>query len=193
MDEQTTAHPKNLTRGQALRLDLYFWLQALAIALVTLIVLFTTVGRVISVDGNSMVPTLHHMDLLLLQSAGYTPRQNDVVVLTKPFGGVDGPIVKRVIAVGGQTVDIDYTSGAVAVDGQVLDEYYLNEPMEPPSNPYAAVTSLTVPEGCIFVMGDNRNHSSDSRDARLGVIDQRCVLGRAVLIVLPLRDFGPIR
>jgi len=109
---------EELSSGDSLKLDLYFWLQALVLALVALILLFTFVGRIIGVDGSSMYPTLHHGDMLLLQSVGYEPKQGDVVVLTKAFRDVDGPIVKRVIAVGGQTVDIDYQTGAVYVDGK---------------------------------------------------------------------------
>ena len=182
--------PEELSNGDALKLDLYFWLQALVMALVSLIVVFTLVGRIIGVEGSSMLPTLHHGDLLLLQSIGYTPKNGDVVVLTKEFDRVTEPIVKRVIAVGGQTVEIDYAAGCVRVDGQILDEPYLNEAMYPP--PYESITSVTVPEGSIFVMGDNRNHSSDSRYVSLGVVDTRYVLGRALWIVLPVGHFGAI-
>ena len=190
-DRQLTQEPEEeLSSGDSLKLDLYFWLQALVMALVALILLFTFVGRIIGVDGSSMYPTLHDRDMLLLQSVGYTPRQGDVVVLTKAFRDVDGPIVKRVIAVGGQTVDIDYAAGTVSVDGEVLDEPYINEAMLPPS--YANQTHIEVPEGSIFVMGDNRNHSSDSRDVALGVIDERSVLGRAVCVLLPFQHFGLI-
>ena len=183
---------EKLGDGEALKLDLYFWLQALVMALVLLILTFSLVGRVVGVEGSSMVPTLRDGDMLLLQSLGYTPKQGDVVVLTKPFGRVTGPIVKRVIAIEGQTVDIDYDAGTVTVDGTVLDEPYLNEPMERPADPNESITSVTVPEGHIFVMGDNRNHSSDSRYVALGVVDERYVLGRALLILLPFGHFGPI-
>lgn len=188
---------EELSSGDSLKLDLYFWLQALVMALVALILVFTLVGRIIGVDGNSMYPTLHHKDMLLLQSIGYEPRQGDVVVLTKAFDTVTDPIVKRVIAVGGQTVEIDYGTGTVAVDGEVLDEPYINEAMIEPY--YENLTSLTVPEGSIFVMGDNRNHSSDSRSSDLGTVDTRYVIGRAVLLLFPgadedtaNRDFGRI-
>ena len=162
---------EELSPSDALKVDLYFWLQALVMALVALILIFTLVGRIIGVDGHSMVPTLHNGDMLILQSIGYEPRQGDVVVLTKPFGSVKSPIVKRIIAVGGQTVDIDYDAGTVSVDGQVLNEPYINELMHTPS--YENLSSLTVPEGSIFVMGDNRNNSADSRDVDLGVVDNR--------------------
>lgn len=190
--ENLPQNEEELTRSQSFSLDLYFWLQALVMALVGLILLFTFVGRVIGVQGESMLSTLHDGDMLLLQSAGYTPEQGDVVVLTKEFATVTQPIVKRVIATGGQTVDIDYDAGTVSVDGQVLDEPYINEPMRYPDSPWETITSVTVPEGHIFVMGDNRNHSSDSRDERLGVIDQRYVLGRAMCVIFPIANFGAI-
>jgi len=183
---------QQLTKEQSFKLDLYFWLQALVMALVSLILIFTFVGRIIGVDGNSMLPTLHHGDMLLLQSVGYTPKQGDVVVLTKEFASVTQPIVKRVIATEHQTVDIDYAAGTVRVDGQVLDEPYINEAMAFPISKWQSITHVTVPEGSIFVMGDNRNHSSDSRDERLGVIDERYVLGRALFVILPFTSFGPI-
>ena len=182
-----------LSGADALKVDLYFWLQALVMALVVLILLFTFVGRIIGVDGSSMVPTLHDGDLLLLQSIGYTPEQGDVVVLTKDFASYVGqPIVKRVIATGGQTVEIDYDAGVVYVDGVALDEPYINEPMRRPGSAEMDVDSVTVPEGCIYVLGDNRNNSTDSRHRDLGVIDNRYVLGRALCILLPFQDFGPI-
>ena len=181
---------EELSSGDSFKMDLFFWLQALVAALITLILLFTFVGRIIGVDGESMYPTLHHGDLLLLQSIGYEPEQGDVVVLTKEFDASEGPIVKRVIAVGGQTVDIDYDAGTVSVDGQVLDEPYINEPMERPMG--ESISDVVVPEGSIFVMGDNRNHSSDSRDVTLGTVDERYVLGRAVWVLLPFQDFGAI-
>ena len=180
---------ENLSGGDAFKVDLYFWLQALVMALVSLILLFTFVGRVIGVQGSSMVPTLHDKDMLLLQSIGYEPKPGDIVVLTKE-SFMAQPIVKRVIAVGGQTVDIDYAAGTVAVDGVALEEDYINEAMYELPPDYA--THVEVPEGSIFVMGDNRNKSSDSRDPRLGTVDVRYVLGRARFVLLPFQDFGVI-
>lgn len=180
---------ENLSGGDAFKVDLYFWLQALVMALVSLILLFTFVGRVIGVQGSSMVPTLHDKDMLLLQSIGYEPKPGDIVVLTKE-SFMPQPIVKRVIAVGGQTVDIDYAAGTVAVDGVALEEDYINEAMYELPPDYA--THVEVPEGSIFVMGDNRNKSSDSRDPRLGTVDVRYVLGRARFVLLPFQDFGVI-
>lgn len=183
---------KELEGKEALKVDLYFWLQALVMVLVALILIFTFVGRIIGVVGSSMYPTLHDGDLLLLQSIGYTPKQGDVVVLTKEFDASSGPIVKRVVATGGQHVEIDYGAGTVSVDGVVLDEPYIN-PEEPVTEPYYQnLTSVDVPEGSIFVMGDNRNHSSDSRDVTLGTVDERYVLGRALWVLMPFQNFGAI-
>lgn len=192
MGQEDPEQPQ-LTKAQELKQDLYFWLQALVMALVLLIMLFTFVGRIISVDGESMLPTLHHGDMLLLRSIGYTPEQGDVVVLTKAFEEyTDRPIVKRVVAVGGQTVRIDYEEQKVYVDGVALDEPYINEPIRYPGNSKLNVNETTVPEGAVFVLGDNRNHSTDSRHQDLGVIDERYILGKAVMILLPFGDIGII-
>ena len=173
--------------------DLFSWLQALVFALLILILCFTFFGRIISVDGSSMYPTLHHGDMLLLQCVGYTPTQGDIVVLTKDFGNVTSPIVKRIIATGGQTVRIDYEKGLVYVDEVPLEEPYINGLMQmPPASSYETITYSEVPEGSVFVMGDNRNASSDSRDVRLGVVDERYILGRAFFVLLPFGSFGSI-
>lgn len=193
MAEKSKPEQPKLTKAEEFKQDLFFWLQALVMALVALILLFTFVGRIISVDGNSMLPTLHHGDMLLLRSIGYTPEQGDIVVLTKDFSHyTDQPIVKRVIAVGGQTVRIDYEASKVYVDGTALDEPYINESIMLRPGPGSALTieELTVPEGSVFVLGDNRNDSSDSRHMELGAIDERYILGEAVLILLPIRDIG---
>ena len=177
--------------------DLYEWVQALVCSVLAVVLLFTFVIRLIGVDGHSMVPTLQDGDrLLVLSSLLYDDYvYGDIVVLRKAEF-LEEPIVKRVIATEGQTVDIDFESGSVYVDGALLDEPYINELtflQEGTEFP------LTVPEGCIFVMGDNRNHSSDSRDARLGTVDTRYVIGKAVFLAFPgtdedseKRDFGRI-
>ncbi|WP_338049830.1 signal peptidase I [Pseudoflavonifractor phocaeensis] len=187
--QTSTPQKESLTSVQGLSMDLFFWLQALTVCLTVLILLFTFAGRVVGVKGNSMYPTLHNGDTLLLQSVGYTPRQGDLVVLNKEFGTFDEPIVKRIIALGGQTVSIDYQAGTVSVDGQVLDEPYIAEAMEEPGDIYLTIRELTVPEGSVFVMGDNRNHSSDSRDERLGAVDERYIIGKAIMVCFPFSDF----
>ena len=177
--------------------DLYEWMQALVCSVLVVVLLFTFVVRLIGVDGHSMVPTLQDGDrLLVLNSILYADYQyGDIVVLRKESFLAE-PIVKRVIATGGQTVDIDFETGSVYVDGELLKEDYINELTfleEGTEFP------LTVPEGSIFVMGDNRNNSNDSRDYRLGTVDTRYVIGKAVFLAFPgtdestgERDFGRI-
>lgn len=185
MAKQNTPGQPKLTKSEEFKLDLYFWLQALVIALVVLILAFMFVGRIITVDGNSMLPTLHNRDVLLLRSIAYSPKQGDIVVLTKDFSHyVDQPIVKRVIATGGQTIRIDYDEGRVYVDGEALDEPYILETMYRKGGDLT-IEEMTVPEGSVFVMGDNRNDSSDSRHWELGAIDERYILGKMVTVLIP--------
>lgn len=168
--------------------EMYQNIRTLVSVLVVLILLFTFVVRLIVVSGPSMEDTLHNGDTMLVWSLGYEPRQGDIIVLTKKSYQEDS-IVKRVIALEGQTVDIDYYNNAVYVDGEMLAEDYVKEWMYVPS--YGDVINhITVPKGCIFVMGDNRNESADSRYPGIGIVDERCVIGRAVLVLYPLSRFG---
>lgn len=165
-------------------LEFYSTFQTLVVVLSALVLIFTFFGRLISVDGISMVPTLLNGELMVVRSIGYTPKQGDIIVLTQSSFR-DEAIVKRLIAKGGQTVEIDYDAGTVSVDGVVLDEPYINEPMLPRGD----VTSVTVPEGYLFVMGDNRNVSADSRYNNVGLVDERRVLGHAEAVIFPLQKF----
>ena len=175
---------KKKTGGEALD-----WLQCIVSALVAAILLFTFVGRTITVIGTSMVPTLEEGNLLIVSKLFYQPKYGDIVVLRKTTL-MNDPIVKRVIATEGQTVDIDFQEGIVYVDGVALDEPYVNSPTFEPED---FTEPVTVPKGHIFVMGDNRNRSTDSRDARVGVVDTHYLIGRAILRLAPLNQFGRIK
>ena len=175
------------TLGQSL----YSWLQAVAPVIIGIVLVFTFVGRLTPVDGPSMEPTLWHGDMMVVRSLGYTPKQGDVVVLTKPFENITGPIVKRVIAVGGQTVEINYAANTIYVDGEEIPQDYILEPMEQKS--WQTISAITVPEGEVFVMGDNRNVSNDSRNPDLGTVDTSYILGKAELVLFPFGDLGLIR
>ena len=177
--------------------DLYEWAQALVCSVLAVVLLFTFVIRLIGVDGHSMVPTLQDGDRLLVLNAMLDNdyEYGDIVVLRKDTF-LEEPIVKRVIATEGQTVDIDFDAGVVYVDGTALEEPYTREPTWTQEG---TEFPLTVPEGSIFVMGDNRNHSSDSRSSDLGTVDTRYVIGKAVFLLFPgadeatgQRDFGRI-
>lgn len=168
--------------------ELYEWVQALVCSAL-IVVLISTFGlRLIGVDGHSMLPTLQHGDrLLVLNSLLYNDyQQGDIVVLRKESFGQE-PIVKRVIATGGQTVDIDFAQGIVYVDGEALQEDYIYEPTYTEEG---TEFPLVVPVGSIFVLGDNRNGSSDSRHSRLGTVDERCVIGKAIWLLFPGPDFN---
>ena len=178
--------------------ELYEWVQALVCSVLAVVLIFTFAIRLIGVDGHSMVPTLQDGDRLLvttsLLSGDY--HYGDIVIIQKGTFADGEPIVKRVIATEGQTVDIDFAGGIVYVDGEALEEPYINEPTYTDEG---TEFPLTVPEGSIFVMGDNRNRSDDSRNAELGTVDTRYVIGRAVFLLFPgvdevtgKRDFGRI-
>ena len=168
--------------------DLYEWVQSLVGSVLVVVAIFTFGIRMLGVDGHSMLNTLQHDDrLLVVNPIFYHDYQyGDIVILRKNGVFDNDPIVKRVIAVGGQAVDIDFDAGVVYVDGEALEEDYIREPT------YTAEGTefpLTVPEGSIFVMGDNRNGSSDSRDYRLGTVDTRYVIGKAAFLLFPGLDY----
>jgi len=149
-----------------------------------IVLVFLVIFRVIVVNGSSMYDTLVHGDYLLLVSNVLyrEPSHGDIVVISKETFDNGKPIVKRVIATEGQTVDIDFEKGIVYVDGSALEEEYIytlttvDEGMAFP---------LTVEEGCIFVLGDNRGVSLDSRNPSVGQVDTREVLGKAIFLIYP--------
>ena len=164
-----------------------FWI-ALIVALV-LVLVFSFFFRIIQVDGSSMVPTLVNGDKLIVWGAGYTPQRGDVVIVDS-YTSYGKPLVKRVIAKGGDTVSIDYATGTVAVNGEVLQEDYIAEPTY---LGYDVTFPYTVPEGTVFVMGDNRNQSLDSRSTYVGCIDERDILGKVLVCFMPFTDFGVVK
>ena len=171
------------------------WLQMITGCVLAAVLIFNCFARLTRVDGASMDNTLKDGELLIISDLLYQPQQGDIVVLNKKTADIPGwngkkAIVKRVIALGGQTVDIDYGAGVVYVDGEVLDEPYIKEEMFLPDSYYMYNTHWEVPEGSVFVMGDNRNNSTDSRDERLGPVEEDYILGQAVLALWPLEKFG---
>lgn len=166
--------------------EAYEWVQCVVSALLACVLIFTFLARVIDVIGPSMEDTFYTGHKVIVTRLAGPYKQGDVVVLRKNTYG-DKPIIKRVIAVGGQTVSIDFASGIVYVDGQPLDEPYTKEPTWIPEDFNGPVY---VPAGSIFVMGDNRNHSQDSRYAGIGTVDTRWVLGKVVFQIWPLNKIG---
>ena len=159
--------------------------------LLMVMLLFLVVFRVILVTGDSMFTTLWDGDYLLLVSELFCgdPEPGDIVVISKQSFDNGSPIVKRVIATQGQTVDIDFESGTVYVDGQALREPYIHNET---TNEEGTVFPLTVAENCIFVLGDNRAVSLDSRSPQIGQIDRREVLGKALCLMIPGTHHGQL-
>lgn len=138
----------------------YDWVDSLMLAVLFILIIFTFLVRLVGVNGNSMNPTLKNGDWLAVKSVNTTVERGDIVVITQP-NSLGKPLVKRVIAKGGDEINIDFFDHKVTVNGVVLDEPYIAEPTATMGN---MVYPLTVPEGKVFVMGDNRNNSSDSRE-----------------------------
>lgn len=161
------------------------WINSIIVSFVILFLLFTFVFRAVGVSGRSMEPTLHNKDWLVITDFKYTAQFGDVVVVVQP-NDLNEPIIKRVIGVAGDTIDIDFTSGKVYRNGQMLSEKYVKGPT---NLSYDVKFPVTVPEGCVFVLGDNRNNSLDSRSSRIGFVDERYILGKASLRLFPFGDF----
>lgn len=187
IEEQPQQPHKKERRGR-FKSEFYDWGEALVVSLTVVILVFVFLVRLIGVDGHSMEQTLHHQDQILMSNLFYTPKKGDIVVLTKK-SFMDGPIVKRVIATEGDTVNVNYDTGEVSVNGEILEEPYINEPVSR-RNVGDVQFPAVVPEGCVFVMGDNRNHSTDSRFSDVGMVDRRCILGHVLLRIFPFDRIG---
>ena len=170
--------------------DFYDWVRALIFALVVVALLCSFVFHVIDVVGSSMVPTLHNGDKMLVSGLFYKPKAGDVVVLKKAEYDPDRALVKRVIATEGQEINMDFANGIVYIDGEPLAESYINDLTY---NKLDFIGPKTVPEGCVFVMGDNRNASVDSRKAEIGMLDSRLIIGRAYCVIYPLSVIRTIK
>ena len=180
--------------------ELFDWLQTIVTSLVLVSLVFAFAARIIGVLGPSMQDTLVTGQKVLISDLFYTPKCGDIVVFNMKdihkyvtnlgMGEDDEPLVKRVIATGGQTVDIDFTTGEVRVDGALLVEPYIRELTMTSSPPGEMTYHRVVSEGMVFVMGDNRNHSTDSRS--FGSVDARYILGRVLWRVWPLDEFGTV-
>ena len=160
------------------------WLFSIATALIFVTILFTYVFRVVGVSGSSMYPTFKTGDRVIISSLFYTPKRGDIIVTTQTDED-DKPLIKRIIALGGQTVRIDGENGDVYVDGVKIDEPYISGKTFETGDMEG---ELVVPEGEVFVMGDNRAISWDSRFSAVGTIDERYILGKVYLKVWPVSE-----
>ncbi len=164
-------------------------LEIFCLSVVLVILIFTFVGRMATVSGDSMEPTLQNGDRVVVSNFFYTPECGDIVVVQKDSGFYDDQLlIKRVIAKGGQTVTFDFATWTVCVDGEVIDEPYINRVLGAMKKGDITGDTVTVPEGCYFVMGDNRNASSDSRFNTVGFVKKTEIVGKAVYRIMPSFD-----
>ena len=173
----------------SVKAEVFDWLQSIVFAIIACVLLFMFVARVVTVDGDSMNPTLLHGDRLIVSNLSKNYEQGDVVVFVAPEY-MDEPLVKRIIATEGQLVEINFDKGIVKVDEQVMYEPYIAE-LTVDAQDYDG--PIEVPEGCVFVMGDNRNRSTDSRTDEIGCVDTRYILGKAYFVMFPVKSFGGIQ
>lgn len=172
------------------RRDAYDWIQCLITALIICVIMFVFFVRVIDVRGTSMYPTLNNGDKMLVSDFFFTPKAGDVVVFKKDEYDPDRALVKRVIATEGQEINIDFDRGIVYVDGKSLEEDYISELT---TTKLDFIGPKKVPEGCVFVMGDNRNMSTDSRKSEIGMVDSRLILGKVYYVIFPLSEFKLVK
>ena len=198
LDEESTPVEVNSSKAANIGFE---WGQCIISAIVIVVILLTFVFRLVNIDGSSMLPTLVNSDKVIITNFFYEPEVGDIVVI--PAGKYhDKPIIKRIIALGGQEVYINYETHEVYVDGILLEEDYINSPTISKTN--EKELSLTVPEGKAFILGDNRGDSKDSRyfmitddngnipedigDAKCIEVDE--ILGKAQFVVFPFNHFG---
>lgn len=178
--------------------EFYDWIAFIFSAMLCFILIFTIVVRPIIVDGRSMYPTLKHKDMLAVSDVLYEPDYEDIVVVYAPrlYNAVSDTygkaVVKRVIGLPGDTIRIDFGKGIVYRNGVALDEPYTNSMTNLQQN-FPNNKDVIIPENKLFVLGDNRNESKDSRSYDIGMVDARCVVGRNLIRVLPVNQFGTVR
>ena len=167
-------------------------------ALIAILIIVTFICKMCTVEGNSMANTLHHQEQLIISNLFYSPKEGDVIVF-HDTNSLNEPVVKRVIATGGKWIKIDYDNMITYVSN---DEIFDSSDIVDESayvffdnGQYELAGSYTsyVPEGYLFVMGDNRNNSSDSRFSQIGLVDERTVLGKVIIRITPIQSFGFIR
>ncbi|MGM9680645.1 MAG: signal peptidase I [Eubacteriales bacterium] len=208
-DEIESEKPAKVAEKKSLVSSIFDWFEVFCVAMICVLVLVSFVARQSPVEGSSMYPTLvghsaggtdpeHGLDsgydVLLISNLFYTPKRSDIVIIQEP-SQLSEPIVKRIIALEGDTVRINFTTWEVSVNGETLDEDYVNLKNIPLSSQSLPVDQNncwegTVPEGCIFVLGDNRAVSKDSRT--FGYIDERYIIGKVVLRISPFSRFGTV-
>lgn len=180
--------------------ELFEWAESFVFAIFIMLLVFTFCFRIVVVDGDSMNDTLVNKDRLVLSHINYTPKKNDIVIINSK--GLNKTIIKRVIGTSGDEVEVDYNSNTVKVNGEKISNDNIKpEAMIDKGDFYFDTKYMTsegvykykVPDDSVFVMGDNRNHSTDSRSAEVGFVKNDDILGKAVLRLYPMNDFGSVK
>ena len=166
----------------------YDWIRCILFAISIVVICLTFIFRLVDVDGTSMESTLESKDKVIVTNLFYTPKDGDIIVISHG-AEYSKPIIKRVIATEGQTIKLDYENDRIIVDGVVLDEPYINDSTFEGNYGDYDIPEV-VPEGKVFVMGDNRRVSLDSRRTEIGLIDVDNVIGKAQFVAFPFSDFG---
>ncbi len=163
--------------------SLYEWVHSLVFAVAIVVILLTFFLRLVDVSGRSMVPTLQNKDKVIVSNFFYTPKTGDIIVASHG-ANYEEPVIKRVIATEGQTLSIDFDNDVITVDGQVLQEDYI----QGHTGDEGGVIPSVIPKGKVFVLGDNRSESMDSRSTKIGLIDVNDIIGKAEFVVFPFSD-----
>ncbi|MCQ2478607.1 MAG: signal peptidase I [Clostridia bacterium] len=183
--------------------DFFDWIEVIVSAIVVVVILFTFILRVATIEGRSMQNTLFDGEKVIISNLFYEPKAGDIVVISRnkentvdyyseSISHSKMPIIKRVIATEGQTVDIDFDKGKVYVDNKLVDDSYTKEGRTNLCYNDGIEFPLIVKEGCVFVLGDNRNDSLDSRSSQIGQVDTRYILGRVIIRIFPFNKIGGV-
>ena len=188
MEPEMKRAPKGTADGKEDKADavasFYEWIGAAVFSLIVVVLVFTFLLRIVGVDGKSMQTTLMDHDRLILSALPYTPQRGDIVVINRY---TQDPLIKRIIGVAGDTIEIDEEVHRVKLNGEILDEPYIHVPTYPEG---MKGKTITIPEGKVFVLGDNRVASLDSR--ALGLIDVDDIMGKAIYRIFPFDQIGAL-
>ena len=184
--EKDVMTPEEKPEEKSMGREILEWIVTILAAFAIAMLIKSFIFTIALVDGESMMPTLNNGDRLVVWRLGYQPQRGDIIVLQQAG---KKPYIKRIIAVEGDTVDIDFNLHTVKVNGEILDEKYILEPIARSGD---MIFPLTVDKDCVFVLGDNRNNSTDSRFSSVGQVMDEDIMGKATIRLFPFTDFGSV-